>query len=108
MSEQSEQKQGSSAVSALGTLIVMAVGGWYYLGGGLEQHAAREMDKIEVQVANDAVKQYEIAKRSGSAMDACSAAGMMAAAYLQAQDEAGYQRAQALKDKDCRSAGLSQ
>jgi hypothetical protein len=47
---------------------------------------------IENQVAADAVRQYEIAKRNGNAMDAYTAAGMAVAAFLQANDEPNYQK----------------
>ena len=39
----------------------------------------------------DAVTQYRIAKRIGSAMDAYVHAGLAAAAFLQANDEENYQ-----------------
>ena len=62
---------------------------------------------VEKQVAADAVKQYEIAKRSGTAMDACIHAGLAAAAYLQAKDEAHYQQWKQTEKADCAKAGLS-
>ncbi|HEY6877127.1 MAG TPA: hypothetical protein VI299_03870 [Polyangiales bacterium] len=103
-----EKKQGTSVSSTLGTLVIMGAGAWYYFGGGMERHVEHESERIGDMVARDAVKQYEIAKRSGSPMDACVNAGMMAAAYLQAQDEAGYQRAKAVEKADCEKAGLPQ
>jgi len=95
-----------SPIKALGGALVLAAGAWYYFGGGLEQHAAHEMGKIEQQVAADSIAQYEIAKRSGSAMDACVHAGATAAAFLQAKDEAGFARWKATEKADCAAAGL--
>ena len=58
------------------------------------------MRRLESDVAADAVKQYEIVKRSGSAMDAYVHAGIVAAAYLQAKDEANYQKWQAIERQE--------
>ncbi|GAB3416224.1 zinc ribbon domain-containing protein [Massilia agilis] len=86
---------------------VMAVGIiWFYFGGGLEQQAARDLAKIEMQVANDAVKQYDIAKTSGSAMDRCVQAGMVSAAFLQAKDDANYKVWKQTESDDCAAAGV--
>lgn len=50
--------------------------------------------------------QYGIAKRNGSDIDACVQAGMVAAAYLQAENEAGYQVWKQTEKADCAKAGL--
>lgn len=63
-------------------------------------------DPIEAQAANDAVKQYEMAKGSGDKMQTCVAAGMVVAAYLQAKDEANYKKWLAVEKEDCSAAGL--
>lgn len=76
---------------------------WFYFGGGLEKQAANEMRKIEQQVASDAVRQYQIARRNGNAMGACVQAGLVSAAYLQAKDEATYQKWKATEDFDVRT-----
>jgi hypothetical protein len=52
------------------------------------------------------LKQYEIAKRDGSKMDACVHAGLVAAAYLQAKDEAKYQEWKLTERVDCFIAGV--
>ena len=89
--------------------VVVAVGFmWYFYGGGLEKQAGKEMQRIENQVAADAVRQYEIAKRSGSAMDACVQADLVAAAYLQAKDEANYQKWKAISREEHDRAGVPQ
>jgi hypothetical protein len=71
MAEQ-KNKLARSAISVIGVVAA----GWYFFGGGLEKQAANSMQKIEQQVASDAVKQYEIAKRNGTAMDSCVQAGL--------------------------------
>jgi len=101
----SKQKPQTNPVAAVIGLVVVGAGIWFYFGGGLEKQAQKDLGHIQQQVAEDAVKQYEIAKRSGSAMDACVHAGLVAAAYLQAKDEANYQRWKQIEAEDCRRAG---
>lgn len=95
-----------SPVAAVGALLLLAAGGWYYFGGGLEQQAARTMEDIEDKVAADAVVQYGIAKRNGTKIDACVHAGLVAAAYLQAKDEAQYRQWKQTEGSDCEAAGV--
>lgn len=86
---------------------VFAVGFiWFYFGGGLEKQAAKDMQKIEAQVADDMVKQYHIAKTSGSPLDVCVHAGMVSAAYLQAKDDAHYATWKKIETGDCDAAGM--
>ena len=63
---------------------------------------------IEAQVANDAVQKYDIASRSGTAMDRCVQAGFVVAAYLQAKDESNYATWKETQKTDCYLAGVPQ
>jgi len=99
-------KQQANPVAALLTLAITGAGVWYYFGGGLQKQAATEMQRIENQVATDAVAQYQIAKRGGSSMDACVQAWIVAAAYLQAKDEPNYQKWKKIESDECGRAGL--
>lgn len=74
--------------------------------GGCDQMMEDQMAGIHSQVAEDAEAQYRIASSSGSAMDKCVQAGLVSAAYLQAQDENQYQRWKAIEQTDCTAAGL--
>lgn len=65
-----------------------------------------QMDNIYTQVADDAVAQYEIAKRQGDPIQTCVQAGMVSAAYLQAQDESSYNKWKAIEKADCAQAGM--
>ncbi|MEQ1908020.1 MAG: hypothetical protein ABMA15_04315 [Vicinamibacterales bacterium] len=96
----------ASSAGAVIALLLMGVSGWYYFGGGLESQANRTMQDIQSKVAADAVAQYGIAQRNGSAMDVCVQAGFVTAAYLQAQDEANYQRWKQTEKADCAKAGI--
>jgi len=92
--------------------VAVAIGwAWWYFGGGYEQEvdrtmqeinqqAAQEVRRIENEVAADSVRQYEIAKRNGSALDAYSAASLVVAAYLQANDEPNYQKWKKIEEEE--------
>ena len=81
---------------------------WFFFGGGLEKQAAKDMRQIEVQVANDMVEQYNIARKSGKPIDVCVHAGMVAAGYLQAKDDVNYDNWKRIEARDCDAAGLQQ
>ena len=70
--------------------------------------AQQTMDDIYQQVADDAVKQYGIVSRNGSAIDRCVHAGMVTAAFAQAKDEARYAQWKDIERRDCRAAGVPQ
>jgi hypothetical protein len=73
-----------------------------------QRHVEKEMAKIHNQVADDAVQQYEIAKRGGDKMQTCVQAGFVSAAYLQAKDEPNYNKWKATEKADCKAAGMPQ
>ena len=52
-------------------------------------------------MAADAVRQYNIAARNGSPIDICVQAGIVAAAYLQAENEAEYARWKKIEKNNC-------
>jgi hypothetical protein len=66
------------------------------------------MQQIENKVADDAVQQYEIAKRQGDKIQTYTQAGMVAAAYLQAKDEANYNKWKAIEDSCAKAAHIKQ
>lgn len=61
---------------------------------------------IENMVANDAVKQYDIAKNQGDKIQICVQAGLVSASYLQAQDETNYRKWKDIESQDCARAGM--
>lgn len=73
---------------------------------GCDAATDMQMDKVHNKVADDMVAQYEIAKKQGDAMQTCVQAGMVSAAYLQAQDEAKYNEWKAIEKTDCKAAGI--
>jgi hypothetical protein len=72
----------------------------------IEERAQAGLSRIKQQVAEDTVKQYEIAKRNGSAIDAYVHAGLVAAAYLQAHDESNYQKWKEIEASEAVTAGI--
>ena len=91
----SPQAKRSSVLGAIITLGIFVFVLYYFLGGGVED-----------KVATDAVEQYHIAVRDGTAMDRCVQAGMVSAAYLQAKDEAKYREWKETEEADCKAAGV--
>lgn len=72
---------------------------------GCDQAVDSQMQSIQNKVAEDAVKQYEIASRSGGAIDKCVQAGLVSAAYLQAKNESEYSHWKTIEKLDCSAAG---
>ncbi|MGA7949496.1 MAG: hypothetical protein WCA45_04955 [Thiobacillaceae bacterium] len=67
------------------------------------------MQTIANQVADDAVEQYDMAKRNGATLvDMCVHAGFVSAAYLQAKDESNYRVWKSMEKADCARAGMPQ
>lgn len=88
--------------------VVALFGAIYYGVTSFVNNQARDEGKtIMNQVADDAVKQYDIAKQGGDKSQICVQAGLVVAGYLQAQDSANYQKWQQIKSADCAAAGLS-
>ncbi len=79
---------------------------YFFFGGGLEKKAASDMNKIENQVAEDAVKEYEITKGGKDKMEIYVHAGLVAAAYLQAKDEINYKKWKEIESEDGKAAGI--
>ncbi len=77
-------------------------------GDDIHSQAEREMRRISRDVAAKAVREYEIAKRNGSAIDAYVHAGLAAAAFLQAEDEDNYKKWKAIERQDGILAGVPQ
>lgn len=107
METEQKKDEGTSAVAkVLLSLIIMGGFGWYFFGGGLDQQAGKELDKIQNQVAIDSVSQYQLAKKGGDPIQICVQAGLVSAAYLQAEDETNYLKWKDIEKADCAKAGL--
>ena len=100
------QLNGRQVFNAIGGVALAALFVWYFSLGGNREEVQRNMQSAEDIVLRDAAKQYEIAKRNGSKMDTCVQAQLVAAAALQAKNEAAYQQWKAAQRADCSAAGL--
>lgn len=72
----------------------------------VNNHVKEEMNKIDHMVAQDAIEQYNIAKKNGSVMDAYTQACFVAAAFLQAKDSVNYKKWKAIEKEEGKLAGL--
>jgi hypothetical protein len=88
-------RKGQRAFGGIIAIVALVILVWYFYGGGIQD-----------SVANEALEQYAIAKRSGTAMDRCVHAGIVRAAYLQAHDEDNYKKWLSVERTDCSVAGL--
>lgn len=77
-------------LQAIVGLVVFIGFSWYFFGGGLTK-----------SVAQDFEKQYDIAVKNGSSIEACVHAGLVAETYLQAHDESKYKHWTKIKSIHC-------
>jgi|SRR5690554_632695 len=95
-----------SGGSILITFLLVGLGIWWFAGGGFNKQVAAQMSGIHSQVAKDAVNQYNIAKQQGNPVQICVQAGLVSAAYLQAEDQPNYNRWKSIQAADCEKAGI--
>lgn len=72
----------------------------------IRQDANEFMDEVKLDVAEDAVVSFNLAKEYGTAIDRCVAAQQVAAAYQMAQSTAQYAKWKGLEREECAGAGL--
>ncbi|WP_168397144.1 hypothetical protein [Acinetobacter indicus] len=70
------------------------------LSGCVEYSGTSSRD-IHEEVVNDTIIEYEISKKHGDLVDICSAAGLVAIAQLQAQNEDGYKEWKRIEKIEC-------
>jgi hypothetical protein len=86
------------ALQIIGGTAITLTAMWFYWGGGLEH-----------KVAAHEIREYEMLVRTGaSAVDRCVHAGLIAATYLQAQDQDNYLIWKHKETWDCAQAGIRQ
>jgi hypothetical protein len=79
---------------------------FFYFGYNLLSNYVSEASKSSVndiyrEVVSDSIRQYNIVKSNGSGVEKCVHAGLVAAAYLQANDENGYKEWKRIEERDC-------
>lgn len=68
--------------------------------------AQQQSDVMSTELAKDQEAQYEMAVKSGSAMDAYTQASLVAQFYLQAKDTANYSKWKKIERKHAKQVGL--
>lgn len=109
--EQQEKKEHVPFYKKLWFWILIVVIILWFLslaGSGVEKQTSSTMDNIYQKVADDAVAQYNIANRQGDKIQICVQAGLVSAAYLQAQNEESYRNWKDIQKIDCKRAGMPQ
>jgi hypothetical protein len=89
------EEKPQNPVSTLLGLGVIGFVAWYFFAGGLQNGVAKDFEK-----------QYQMALSSGSPIDVCVRAGLVAEGYLQAQDQDNYRKWKAVEKQDCKAAGI--
>ena len=78
----------------------------FFVGGGWAQQTTKRLKNIHIQVLQDAIDQYNIAKKQGDPTTICVQAGLVSPALLQAKLEEQYIKWKDKEKSDCRAAGL--
>lgn len=77
------------------------------LFAGCDALVNSQLNEIESKVADDAENQYRmVVDNGGSAIERCVQAGMVSAAWLQAENQEKYAHSKVLENLDCANAGL--
>jgi hypothetical protein len=71
-----------------------------------EEELQQSVDDLYAQTAFDAEQQYQMVRAGGNLIEMCVHAGLVAAAYVQANDEANYQKWNVIRAQDCNKAGM--
>lgn len=105
----SEKKKTQNPIFSL--ILVFILAGFIYMGLSYMTAPSSSMVQDQIQninnsVADDAVAQYNIAKQQGDKIQICVQAGIVSSAYLQAQDQANYNKWKAIQSADCKAAGV--
>ena len=90
---QSKESTNTKTLSTIKSIVLFAVGIWYFYGGGVER-----------EVASDEIEQYEMCLRNNDLIGASAHAGVVSAAYLQAGDEENYRKWKNLEDDAMKKA----
>ena len=100
-----QMEGGDPKVVGIVTALALVLGSGYYLyvTGGLNSLTA---GGIRRTVAEEQVEQYADVVRSGTPIERCVKAGLVAEAFLQAGESASYDEWKVVERFDCEAAGL--
>lgn len=66
----------------------------------------KQLQDIQQQVTKDAIAQYEAVKKNNDKIEICVYAGIVTAAYTQANNQAEADKWKIIEDQDCKKAGI--
>lgn len=72
------------------------------------QNATKAIQPYQAEVAKNFEDQYAAVVKSGTPIDRCVRAGLVAEGYLQAGDNVNFAKWADIKSKDCKAAGVPQ
>lgn len=64
------------------------------------------LESPEKQALKQMIQQYEMVKKSGSAMERCTYAGLVVAGAVQANDDAAHTKWKDVEREECAAAGV--
>ncbi|OGG49283.1 hypothetical protein A3C18_02300 [Candidatus Kaiserbacteria bacterium RIFCSPHIGHO2_02_FULL_54_11b] len=102
--EHKEHPSESFRILQVVGVVAVLIGSFYLYGFAFNPQ--KQMDDINIQVAQDAITQYKIVLKSGDPIQICVQAGMVSAALLQAKDEEAYLKWKKTEDANCARAGV--
>ncbi|MDY8138120.1 hypothetical protein [Aquimarina sp. 2201CG5-10] len=77
------------------------------LSSNKELPVQNQLKAYQLQFTKDAIKQYEMAKRHGSAADAYNQAGLVATTFLRINDEENYKKWKKIEKEEAENANIS-
>lgn len=101
---------GTSPQAQSALLGLLVVGGFaaFWVFGGLDWIAGKQLDDIQVQTAEDLERQYNLMGSESTEIEKCVQAGVVAAAWLQAEDQIEYRNWKTTERSHCEAGGLVQ
>ena len=79
----------------------------FYVFGVLHREPPDQYKKnVQEQLIVNTIEQYKIDKKSGSLMEICVQAGIVAGAYKSILDEENYKKWKAIERDDCSKVGV--
>lgn len=102
------QLTGAESVAPQSLVALLMLGGLiaFFFFGGWDWWTGKQAGDLYVKTAEDLEAQYRLMGAESSEMDKCVQAGIVAAAWLQAQDQIEYKNWKLIEDGHCESAGL--
>jgi hypothetical protein len=107
LKNEDKKKSKGQGLLEVTALIVVATAVIYLSGSSQQTQAANNNEKIADQRVVDQIKKFQMAGQGGNVMEICARAEIIAAAFLQANDELNYKHWKEVERVDCQVANMS-